>query len=48
MGRIMDNKINLLDNSIDFSLQNTSGETVTLSDYQGKKHIVLVLNRGVA
>ncbi len=44
----MDRKINLLDPAIDFSLTNTRGETIRLSDYQGKKHIVLVLNRGFA
>ncbi len=44
----MDKKLDLLDPAIDFSLQNTRGEMVTLSDFKGKKHIVLVLNRGFA
>ena len=44
----MDKKLNLLDQAIDFSLQNTSGETVTLSDFMGKRHIILVFNRGFA
>jgi peroxiredoxin len=30
----------------DFTLGDTQGQSVTLSDYQGKKHIVLVFNRG--
>ena len=30
----------------DFSLPNFSGQPVRLSDYQGKAHVILVLNRG--
>ena len=30
----------------DFSLPNIEGNTVHLSDYRGKKHVVLVFNRG--
>ena len=30
----------------DFTLTDTWGESVTLSDFQGKKHVVLVFNRG--
>jgi peroxiredoxin len=30
----------------DFTLTDTLGQVVTLSDYQGQKHVVLVLNRG--
>ncbi len=44
----MEKKINLQDSAIDFSLQDTTGKTIKLSDYVGKKHIVLVLNRGFA
>jgi peroxiredoxin len=29
-----------------FTLTDTLGQVVTLSEYQGKKHVVLVLNRG--
>jgi peroxiredoxin len=29
-----------------FTLTDTLGQAVTLSDYQGKKHVVLVFNRG--
>lgn len=44
----MEKKINLLDPAIDFSLLDTRGETIRLSDYVGKKYVVLVLNRGFA
>jgi peroxiredoxin len=30
----------------DFSLADTQGRTVRLSDYRGRKHVVLVFNRG--
>ena len=30
----------------DFTLTDTQGLSVTLSDYQGQKHVVLVFNRG--
>ena len=30
----------------DFTLTDTQGQSVTLSDYQGDKHVVLVFNRG--
>ena len=30
----------------DFELTDTAGQTVRLSDYRGKKHVVLVFNRG--
>jgi peroxiredoxin len=30
----------------DFTLTDTQGQSVTLSHYQGKKHVVLVFNRG--
>ena len=30
----------------DFSLADTQGKSVSLSDYRGKKHVVLVFNRG--
>ncbi|MFC2046383.1 hypothetical protein ACFLTC_02540 [Chloroflexota bacterium] len=29
-----------------FSLTDTQGQRVALSDYRGQKHVVLVLNRG--
>jgi peroxiredoxin len=30
----------------DFTLTDTQGQSVSLSDYQGDKHVVLVFNRG--
>ncbi len=32
----------------DFSMTNSEGITVRLSDYRGKKNVVLVFNRGFA
>ena len=30
----------------DFTLENTQGEMITLSDFEGKKNVYLVFNRG--
>jgi len=30
----------------DFTLTDTQGQSVSLSGYQGQKHVVLVFNRG--
>lgn len=30
----------------DFTLQNLQGEPVSLSDFRGKAHVLLVFNRG--
>lgn len=30
----------------DFTLEDVNGEPVSLSDFRGKRHVVLVFNRG--
>lgn len=42
----MGSKVQLNIAAPDFELPDFKGRTVRLSDYQGKKHIVLVFNRG--
>ena len=32
----------------DFTLTTADGKRVSLSDYQGRRHVVLVINRGFA
>ena len=39
-------KVSLNTPAPDFTLQNFRGETVRLSDFRGKAHVVLVFNRG--
>jgi peroxiredoxin len=41
-------KISLDTPAPDFTLQDFKGETVRLSDFRGKMHILLVFNRGFA
>jgi len=41
-------QIRIQENARDFSLKDTSGSDVRLSDYFGKKIVVLVFNRGFA
>jgi peroxiredoxin len=38
--------MNDLPEAQDFTLTSTSGQPVSLSDYRGVKHVVLVFNRG--
>ena len=38
--------MNALPKAQDFTLTNTQGQPVSLSDYRGVKHVVLVFNRG--
>ena len=42
----MSSRIELHTKAPDFSLIDFRGETVRLSDYRGRKHIVLIFNRG--
>lgn len=44
----MTSRIKVGSKAIDFELKNVDGNTVRLSDYFGKKNIVLVFNRGFA
>lgn len=39
-------KVALHQQAPDFTLPDVNGHTVTLSSFQGKKHILLVFNRG--
>ena len=32
----------------DFSMPDTEGNVIRLSDFRGKKHVVLVFNRGLS
>ena len=43
-----DNRINVGEEARDFTLEDTHSEPVTLSDFQGKKNVFLVFNRGFA
>jgi len=42
------NRVETGQNPPDFTLQDTHGEFVTLSDFRGKKNIYLIFNRGFA
>jgi peroxiredoxin len=42
----MSNKIEINLEVADFTLDDWQGNPVSLSDFKGKKHVVLVLNRG--
>ena len=37
--------VNLNTPAPDFTLQDYTGQSVSLSDFAGKKHVILVLNR---
>jgi peroxiredoxin len=39
-------KVELHAEAPDFALQDFGGGTVRLTDYRGRKHVLLVLNRG--
>ena len=40
------NRIQVGDQARDFTLENTRDESITLSDFEGKKNVYLVFNRG--
>ena len=40
------NRVSTGEKPSDFTLENTQGEKITLSDFKGKKNVYLVLNRG--
>lgn len=41
-------RINVGEKARDFTLQDTQGQQVTLSDFEGEKNVFLVFNRGFA
>lgn len=41
-------KVNVGETPPDFTLQDTHGKTITLSDFKGKKNVYLIFNRGFA
>ena len=41
-------RVSLNASAPDFSLEDYQGQTVRLSDYRGRKHVVLVFNRTFA
>lgn len=41
-------RINVGEKARDFTLEDTQGEPVTLSDFEGKQNVFLVFNRGFA
>lgn len=42
------NRINVGEKARDFTLEDTNGNPVTLSEFEGKKNLFLVFNRGFA
>jgi len=42
----MAKKVQINTTAPDFTLQDFEGKTVRLADYQGRKHVVLIFNRG--
>ncbi len=42
----MSNKVQLNVPAPDFELEDLNGRSVRLSDFKGKKHVLLVFNRG--
>jgi len=40
------NRVNTGESPPDFTLENTQGEKITLSEFEGKKNVYLVFNRG--
>jgi peroxiredoxin len=45
-GEEMAKKVQINTTAPDFTLQDFEGKTVRMSDYQGRKHVVLIFNRG--
>jgi len=41
-----DKRVKVGEKPPDFSLENTQGQQITLSDFEGKKNVYLVFNRG--
>jgi peroxiredoxin len=43
----MGNRVEISTPAPEFTLADFQGRSVSLSDYRGKKHVVLVFNRGL-
>jgi peroxiredoxin len=41
-----DKRVKVGEQAPDFTLEDTQGEQITLSDFEGKKNVYLVFNRG--
>jgi peroxiredoxin len=46
IGETMSKNVRMNAQAPDFSLPDFSGKTVKLSDFQDKKYVILILNRG--
>jgi peroxiredoxin len=48
MNNLLDQRVQINANALDFTLIDTQGNPVTLSGFQGIQNVLLVFNRGFA